>query len=534
MRISLLLFLVALATAGVAAPKTVAPNTAAVLDQESFKHYVDSFNSMVPEEVVNAIPDASAWEWMKTNIPFFACPDKGVEEVYYYRWWTFRKHIKKTPAGFILTEFLKPVKHATEYNAVSSAFGHHVAEGRWLHDPQYLNEYMSFWLRSGKNGGLQPRFHQFSGWAAAAAYDRWLVSGNRGFLISMLDPLLLDYRTWEQDRQLESGLFWQSDVADGMEQSVSGGRKVKNVRPSINSYMYGDAKAIAAIATFDGKPSLAREYETKAAKLKTLVQNQLWSRTDDFFETQLASGDLAPVREQVGFTPWYFDLPDHGRGYERAWKQLMDSKGFYAPYGPTTVEQRNPGFLIADKGDDCQWNGPSWPFATTVTLKALANVLNDYHQDAITKTDYFKIFQVYTQSQHIMLDDGRVIPWIDENLNPFTGEWQARSMKIRKGIFYGRGDHYNHSSYADLVISGVVGLRPRADNIVEVNPLLPDGMWDWFCLDNVLYHGRTLTIIWDKSGSKFGKGKGLLVFADGRQVAHAEHLTRVTGRLPEL
>jgi hypothetical protein len=48
------------------------------------------------------------------------------------------------------------------------------------------------------------------------------------------------------------------------------------------------------------------------------------------------------VRELRGYTPWYFNLPEPGKGCEVAWKQLMDPKGFYAPYGPTTAEQRRP------------------------------------------------------------------------------------------------------------------------------------------------------------------------------------------------
>lgn len=44
------------------------------------------------------------------------------------------------------------------------------------------------------------------------------------------------------------------------------------------------------------------------------------------------------------------------------------------------------------------------------------------------------------------------------------------------------------------MITGLIGLRPRMDNTVEVNPLIPEGKWDYFCLDNVLYHGRNLTI----------------------------------------
>ena len=138
------------------------------------------------------------------------------------------------------------------------------------------------------------------------------------------------------------------------------------------------------------------------------------------------------MRENIGFTPWYFDLPDDRAGFEVAWKQLMDPQGFYAPFGPTTAERRSPGFQIPYTGDDCQWNGPSWPVATTITLRALANVLNGYHQNGVGREDYFETFLIYTRSQHLKLDDGRTVPWIDEDLNPLTGEWLARAMKIRK------------------------------------------------------------------------------------------------------
>src|SRR5258708_1242737 len=119
---------------------SAAPRGDTVLNADHFRHYVEFFNATYKEEVVNHIPDAQAWEWMKQNIPFFTCPDRDVEQIYYFRWWTYRKHIKETPAGFIITEFLKPVKHAAEYNALSCAFGHHVAEGRWLHDQKCVEQ----------------------------------------------------------------------------------------------------------------------------------------------------------------------------------------------------------------------------------------------------------------------------------------------------------------------------------------------------------------------------------------------------------
>jgi hypothetical protein len=48
----------------------------------------------------------------------------------------------------------------------------------------------------------------------------------------------------------------------------------------------------------------------------------------------------------------------------------------------------------------------------------------------------------------------------------------------------------------------------------------------------VKYHGHNLTILWDKSGGKYGKGRGLIVLADGKTIAQSPELTRVTGNLP--
>jgi hypothetical protein len=87
------------------------------------------------------------------------------------------------------------------------------------------------------------------------------------------------------------------------------------------------------------------------------------------------------TREAIGFVPWYFNLPDGG--YEIAWKHLMDPKGFFAPFGPTTAERRDPTFMTRE--DNTPWDGQSWPFATTQTLVAMANLLNNYTQDIVSK-----------------------------------------------------------------------------------------------------------------------------------------------------
>ena len=124
-----------------------------ILDAGSFKYHVIFFNIMEPENIVNYISNQNSWAWMATNIPFFECPDKSFEQIYYFRWWTFRKHIKKTPDGFVFTEFLDKVSHSGKYNTISCALGHHIYEGTWLHDKRYIDDYARFWY-IGNDGDL--------------------------------------------------------------------------------------------------------------------------------------------------------------------------------------------------------------------------------------------------------------------------------------------------------------------------------------------------------------------------------------------
>ncbi|MCE9556348.1 MAG: hypothetical protein K8T91_23615 [Planctomycetes bacterium] len=492
-----------------------------MLTPDKLLHYVETFNKNDQELYRQHIPNAAAAQFLQNNIPLLDCPDKDIEQTYYFRWWTYRKHIRQTPDGFIITEFLPQVSWSGKHNSINCAAGHHLYEGRWLHDPKFLDGYSNFWFRKGG----EPRRYSF--WAADSYYARWLVNQDQTRLVSFLPDLVKNFERWDKERRDPNGLYWQNDGQDGMEVSIGG----SGYRATINSYMYGDATAIARIADLAGKPDLAATYRGKAADIKRRLQEKLWDPKAQFFKVS-PRGEvrLADVRELHGLTPWYFNLPDPQYGV--AWKQVMDPHGFYAAFGPTTAEQRHPKFAVAYKGHECQWNGPSWPYSTAVTLTAMANVLNNYEQTDITPRDYLDLLTIYAKSHRLKRDDGQVVPWIDENLNPLTGDWLSRTLlRQRKQQPLERGKDYNHSTFCDLVITGLIGLRPRADDTIEVHPLVPPDTWDYFCLDNVLYHGRIITILYDKTGERYGKGKGLRVFADGKQIAEAEKLQRVTGRV---
>jgi len=46
-------------------------------------------------------------------------------------------------------------------------------------------------------------------------------------------------------------------------------------------------------------------------------------------------------------------------------------------------------------------------------------------------------------------------------------------------------------------------------------------------LDNILYHGKILTIVYDKTGKRYKKGRGLRVWVDGKPAAVSPDLKRL-------
>lgn len=491
-----------------------------ILQADDYRRYVARFAASDYEDVVNLIPNAQAWDWIVANAPLFECPSTQFTETYYFRWWTYRKHIRQTPDGRVLSEFIQPVSHAGPHNTVACAVGHHLAEGRWLRDQALLDEYARFWFRSGPNGGPAEHFHKFSSWVAAALYDRALATGDRKVTVELLDDLVADYRVWEQERAGADGLFWQFDVRDGMEESTSGSRTAKNIRPTINSYMVANARAIGHIAAWAKRPGVATEFAAKSAALQAEMLSELWDADAKFFKVRLENGQFSDAREAIGFIPWTFGLaePEHAE----AWAQIKDPAGFWAPWGLTTAERRHPAFRTHGTGT-CEWDGAVWPFATSQTLRGLANVLRGPDQPFVTRREYFEQLLAYARSHQL---DG--CAYIGEYLDETTGKWLIAGPKAQ------RSRYYNHSTFNDLVITGLAGLVPRDDDVVEVDPLLPDDAWDWFCVDGVPYHGRSLTIAWDRTGDRYGRGVGLAVWADGVELARSPRLARLTGKLPKV
>ncbi|MEP6757019.1 MAG: glycosyl hydrolase family 65 protein [Chthonomonadales bacterium] len=484
--------------------------------------------------------DNKDWDWYKANIPFFECPDADIVTTWYYRWELITKHLTygSPNSGYSFTEFIDRPFWSGAYGSISCPAGHQLYEIRWLRDPQYARDYAKYWFRT---PGAQPR--NYGCWIADGVWAEHQVHPDASFMKDLLPDLKRNYEGWEKRQFVpEVGLFWQNGHDDGMEFNINS-RQTKDIlrgangyRPGFNAYMYADALAIAHTAQLAGDKETARIYRTKAASLKEKVQKLLWDPKRDFFfpmsmrdesdnEGNLVkkntltyqSGKFAGNphgREEHGYIPWQFNLPDPG--FESAWKFLMDKEYFYSDFGPTTVERNDPMFVL--KTSCCWWSGQSWPYATAQTLKALSNLLHNYRQNVVTRADYLKLLHNFAASHR---KNG--VPYLAEALNPDTGSFEGHDG-------YNHSEHYFHSSFNDLVITGLVGLNPRADDTMEIEPLAPAD-WNWFALDEAPYHGHKLSILWDRDGTRYGRGAGLRVLADGKVVASRKTLGKLTFKL---
>ncbi|KAK6073656.1 Nuclear GTPase SLIP-GC 3 [Seiridium cupressi] len=454
--------------------------------------------------------------FLKENIPFIDIPDQLIQDVYYYRWSALQRQLRYTIAGtgYMCTEFMQPVGYAKAFGSIDAAAGHQIDELRWLRSKYYADDYIQLYTRGPGDS------HQYTQWILDAMNRRSWVTGDDAFLSSQLDDMVRLWHLWDGVFDEAAGLYYYVPNWDAQEYSLPGyvadsdGRNQtlrlqgpNTFRPSHNSYMVANARAISRTAYLVNDDTTGAKFAKKANDLEDAMYSVMWAQEQQFFMDIIRPGNpnltTLTGREQVGLFPFRFGIGLNRTFAQSSLEAMFDPQGFLAEYGPTTLERRDPWFM-AEKPDDycCYWNGQSWPFSTSHTLKSLAAIIRSNATNA-TADHYFRYLRTYAETQQ---KDGH--PYVAESHYPLCDAWSADTTN--------HSENYDHSTYNDDVITGLLGITPQSDDTLIISPIIPDN-WTYFAIENFPYHGHLVTVLYDEDGSHYSSSRGLTVFVDGTQ-----------------
>ena len=424
------------------------------------------------------------------HFPRFISSDEELNITYSYRCELYQRHVKETPDGHVITEFLSDVPWGGRYNTISCAASHHFRDGRWMHETGVLEDYAQFWCTSGN-----PRLYSFPIADSILALSK--VTGDYTTAEKLYPELTKIHQAWD-DHKKENGMYWQECGRDGMEFSISG----NGIRPTLNSYMYADKIALSRLAERTGDTTNIAKYRENAEKLCQRINELLWNEQLGMFCVLSDAGKLQNVREQIGYIPWIYGIPTEGK--DACFRNLLDPSCFLARWGLRTADASHPDYR-KPFDHECLWNGPVWPFATSQTLTAVIEYLHTADAPKITAEEFMRLLLTYAYSHR----DTDGTPCLDENMDPDTGIWLAREIMRnwnRPGKDATRGQHYNHSSFIDLVMTGICGIRPAEGDRLVIHPL--GTSLDSFAATEIHYHSHIIDVQWNKTC-------GLRVVIDG-------------------
>ena len=474
---------------------------------------------------------------------------------------------------WVITEFLNRVFWSGPHNTIVCPAGHHIMEGRWLRDDAVLDDYARFWFIG---NGWRKQYTWWAAYALWQRSLLLQSSPAQGIQAELFGHLDAHYEDWLRTHfSRRGGCMFTSCHADGEENSagLDGCRPTINAvmygeatalhhiaaslgNHSRATYFAAEAQRWRRVLVdklwSEDLEFFVNEAQSPPPQLHAEIRH--FHRLGRAREIQTYFGCLAchrprtcppergwetgkrvTVRELMGLSsPWYFqavpsDDAAEAAKYAKAFEQLDDPAGFGARWGPRTTERRHTCYNFSNHAQ-CNWNGGSWPYETSKVGTALVNLLQTYPaQRVVGRSTFDNLVRTFARAHTRSHAEGLLPPHVDEDLHPDDGYWITRrklhgiepwpntgGLGNRNGrdFLRDRGTHYFHSTFNDLVLSGVVGLRAH-DTHLEVSPLT---LLPWFCATGVRLRGVDFSVVWDAYGTRYRHGKGLHVWRDGRSV----------------
>lgn len=214
---------------------------------------------------------------------------------------------------------------------------------------------------------------------------------------------------WEHNRRAEDGLFvWYNGVESGTDNSpaVSDAPSATTEGVDLQSYLYREYLALAYLARRLNEPRDAEQFDSKAAALKALVQQRMWSDADgSFWNIDSRTHAFVKVNAWTNFVPLWAGVASPAQA-ARMIPTLLNPAEFWSPNGVRTLA-KTEALYDAGRG---YWRGPVWILSNYLMMHGLMN--------AAHKTEALELAD---RTQHLLVADFEKTGGMNENYNPETG-----------------------------------------------------------------------------------------------------------------
>jgi len=493
--------------------------------------------------------------WFFDNVPYFDASDPAFKKMWYYRWWVVRFNMAQADTSDLTGYRFYEGKLGFD-NVISFAVPVQLKELAYLRDPAFgLQQAQNSYRNLSPQGavvdppGIAYWGEMYSHWIAAALAEFHRVHPIPvDTLRALLPAMASDVRTWttvfDPDHDglpqrakprvtgydLDILSFW---YFSGLKLDLNA--KLDDMeRVEFASFVYANARAVAELARAANDAPLASELDATADRIRSAALQHLWDDETHFFYPQRAADDARiPVRELHGFFPFTTLLaPDEPR-YHEALKKFVDPEEFWAAFPPVITSQ----YYYR------RWN---WemdgltrniaPHPISMGARTALQAIKHYDQHIITADHFMELMERYTTLMYSNVNP--YDPLWRPNAHEYYSKWEPHQVSTRPKP--SDISHDFHSMYCSLVVEGAVGLTPRSDDKIELQPAALH--WTYFMLDRLRYHGKDLTIAWDEPDGKVrytGYPEGFSLYIDGKLAFTRDHLGHVlydpaTGAVTEL
>lgn len=453
------------------------------------------------------------------DLPRFTSDDELLDTTYIYHWYILRNSYTEPGLGHLRNGYFcegrshklrkdpyAPSGHDfTQFIQLSLPF--HLLDSRWRANDRCCREAIRSFVSSIEPDGTCRTetvdghgfaYGNFSVWAIAQYF---LLHPDRDFLREILPALKRSVLgVWKSGKGPGDDLmicrnhrltgkeyqpsYWYFRGYPDNAKDESSYDWMKRVDLSV--YLYRNVCGILQMCGMAGDQDTA-EFADLAERIKAQIMEKMWDPDSGFFyDLHHATDEKAMVKCIDGFYPLWGDMT--GAEHLPALEALLDKEQFATGSGFATVTKKCPVYKpygswkdISIKGrDGCVWDGPSWPYTTSIALDMIAEQSRKY---AHRYDAEFGKFLRELSWQHYR-NGSLSQPYLVEHYHAETGEPLSDEAD------------YNHSMYIDLIIRHVVGLRVT-DGGFAIDPVHV-GL-QRYSLENVRLLGHSLSIRYSAS-----------------------------------